>query len=300
MSPAAVFSVVCVGETLWDVLPRGRFLGGAPLNVAAHLARQGVAASLVTRVGDDEAGRLAIAAARAYGVDTSTIQVDPTHATGEARATVDSTGSATYEFPSPAAWDFIAADSAALAALAGAQALVFGTLAQRAATSAASIRALLESARASRRCLCVFDPNLRAPHVDRDLTLAALRFADFVKLNEDECTLFGDWLACGPDPAGLRRALHDGYGVTSLCITRGAEGALLWQDGTWFEQPAFRCAVVDTVGAGDSFLAMLLAQRLRGATPQVALRAAAELAARVAARPGAVPDLDSTDAVSGP
>ena len=73
MSVASIPSVVCVGETLWDVLPHGRFLGGAPLNVAAHLARQGIAASLVTRVGNDEAGRVAVVAARAYGVDTTTI-----------------------------------------------------------------------------------------------------------------------------------------------------------------------------------------------------------------------------------
>lgn len=295
MSSGSAPSVVCVGETLWDVLPRGRFLGGAPLNVAAHLARQGVSASLVTRVGDDEPGRQAIAAARAYGVDASTIQVDLSHPTGEARAVLDASGSASYSFLSPAAWDFIDAGPAARAAVAAADALVFGTLAQRAPASAASIRALVEGARSSRRCLCVFDPNLRAPHIDRDLTLTSLRLADFVKLNEDECALLGAWLGCGADPAELQRALQGGYGVAALCITRGADGALLWQDGAWHEQPAFPCTVVDTVGAGDSFLAMLLAQRLRGAPPAVALRAAARLASRVAGKPGAVPELDATD-----
>lgn len=282
-------AVVCVGETLWDVLPRGRFIGGAPFNVAAHLARLGLRASLITRLGSDAPGRDAASAAASHGVDISALQFDDWLPTGEARAVLDVSGSASYSFLSPAAWDAIEALPAALALARASDALVFGTLGQRAAASSAAILNLARVAR-----FRVFDPNLRAPYIDRALTLRSLSLAHLVKLNEDECAIFGEWLGCAADPHALQRALERGYGVSSLCITRGAAGALWFRDGVWLEQSAFPCSVVDTVGAGDSFLAMLLGESLRGANPARALRRAAQLASLVASRPGAVPDYDAT------
>ena len=280
-------SVVCVGETLWDVLPRGRFIGGAPFNVAAHLAKLDLRAALITRVGSDPLGREAASAAAAHGVDVSAVQFDDVLPTGEARAVLDVSGSASYSFLSPAAWDALVASPQALELARGSEALVFGTLGQRAPASSASILNLARVAR-----FRVFDPNLRAPHIDRDLTLRSLALAHLVKLNEDECAIFGEWLGCAADPRALQLALEQGFGVSSLCITRGAAGALWYGDGVWLEQPAFPCTVMDTVGAGDSFLAMLLGETLRGVDPARALRRAAQLASLVASSPGAVPDYD--------
>jgi fructokinase len=281
-------SVVCVGETLWDVLPGGRFIGGAPFNVAAHLAKLGLRAWLITRLGSDALGREAASAAATHGVDVSALQFDDALPTGEARAVLDSSGSASYSFLSPAAWDALVASPLALAAARESDALVFGTLGQRASVSAASIMSLARVAR-----FRVFDPNLRAPHIDRELTLRSLALAHLVKLNEGECAIFGEWLGCASAPDALQRALQRGFGVSSLCITRGPAGALWYREGRWLEQAAFPCAVVDTVGAGDSFLAMLLGEWLQGAEPAVALRRAARLASLVASRPGAVPDYDA-------
>ena len=287
-------SVVCVGETLWDFLPSGRFMGGAPFNVAAHLAKLGLHTTLISRLGDDELGKEAADRMMLAGLDLSALQFDATHPTGEARALLDDSGSATYAFLSPAAWDAIEASPAALASVQLADALVFGTLAQRAPLSSAAVLHLAAAARYR-----IFDPNLRAPHIDRALTLGSLSLAQMVKLNEVECALFGEWLNCGADPAALLHSMQREFGVGSLCITRGSAGALLFHNGSWYEQVAFPCAVVDTVGAGDSFLAMLIAELLRGSRPDVALRRAARLAAYVASQPGAVPDYDPV-AFTGP
>jgi fructokinase len=288
---ATPLSVVCFGEILWDVLPRGTFLGGAPLNVAAHLTRLGLNAGLVSRVGPDERGLAAMALVRKLGVDSS-LQQDYALPTGEARAVLAADGSASYEFETPASWDAIEFDDEVRNAVQSADALVFGSLAQRDARSREALRQCL--ALADYR---VFDVNLRQPHHDARVVLESLREADFVKLNEEECIIVGAWLGTSGDPDALRiaierlRAGHRTYPL-QLCITRGGDGALLWADGRWHSQPAVPVKVVDTVGAGDSFLAMLLAQRLRGVAPALALQRAAALGSFVASRAGAVPDYD--------
>lgn len=273
---------------LWDVLPAGEFLGGAPLNVAAHLARLGVQARLVSRVGDDPRGRAALARATELGVDVAGVQRDATRPTGTAEAVLDSDGTAAYRFPAPAAWDAIEADTQALALAAAAGAVVYGTLAQRAAPSAAAIQRLVGVARWR-----VFDANLRAPHVDAAIALRALERADFVKLNEDEVHRYAAWLGVPAEPAALQRALAARYGTGSLCVTEGARGARLWHAGRYVEQPAVAIEVVDTIGAGDAFLAMLLAELLGGSDVAAAMQRAARLAAFVASQRGATPAYDA-------
>jgi fructokinase len=279
-------SVVCVGETLWDVLPRGEYLGGAPLNVAAHLVRLGIDARLVSRVGEDRRGREALARIGALGLDTSLVQLDPVRPTGIAEAVLDASGSASYRFPAPAAWDALEATEAALAAASGGT-VVFGTLAQRSSTSALAIDRLLAVA-----LWKVFDANLRAPHDDREIALSSLARADFVKVNDEEVSVFAQWLAIEPTPEALWRHVATGGSARSLCVTEGPRGARLWHAGRYVEQPARPARVVDTIGAGDSFLAMLLAELLRGAAPETAMARAARLAAFVASQSGATPDYE--------
>lgn len=284
--------VACFGEVLWDVLPRGTFLGGAPLNVAAHLSRLGCRAELLSRLGADYPGLEALARIRDLGVGTQLLQQDFALPTGEARAVLAADGSASYEFETPAAWDVIEFDTAAAPLLASADALVFGTLAQRDSRSRESLWQCLALSKYR-----VFDVNLRQPHHDAEVTLASLREADFVKLNEEECVIVGRWLGTSADPEELRIAIERLRASRAalplqLCITRGGDGALLWAEGSWHSRPARRVTVVDTVGAGDSFLAMLLSQRLRGVEPSLALERAAALGGFVASRAGAVPDYD--------
>jgi fructokinase len=291
--------VACFGEILWDVLPNGTFLGGAPLNVAAHLARLGCRTELISRLGPDVRGLDAYARVRELGVGMRMLQQDFFLPTGEARAVLAADGSASYEFETPAAWDAIEFNEVAAQVLPTVSALVYGTLAQRDARSRAALAKCV--ALADYR---VFDVNLRLPHHDAQVALASLREADFVKLNEEECGIVGAWLGASAEPDALRLAIEKLRTTRTvhplqLCITRGGDGALLWAEGQWHAGAAVPVKVVDTVGAGDSFLAMLLAQRLRGVEPPLALERAAALGGFVASRAGAVPDYDPRQVVPG-
>lgn len=287
MSGAPV-QVVCAGEALWDVLPGGEFMGGAPFNVACHLARLGARARLLARLGNDARGERALELARASGVDVSLVQRDPVLATGEARAVLDATGSAHYEFLTPAAWDALEATPAALAAVAAADAFVHGTLGGRDPRARTALARLAAAARWR-----VFDPNLRPPFYDRTQVEAGLAGAHFVKLNEDECALLAGWQGVAATPEALQPALASRFGIGALCVTLGAEGAKLHWQGEWHAQPGVPTKVADTVGAGDSFLAMLVRELLGGTAPGVALARAARLASFVASRPGAVPEYEA-------
>ncbi len=277
-------TILCAGETLWDLLPGGEFVGGAPFNVASHCARLGARALLVTRLGKDERGRRALDQARANGLDLSLLQIDPRLPTGVARAVLDAAGSASYEFLRPAAWDALTASPAALAAAAAADAFVFGTLGQRDPRSREAIGQLARAARWR-----VFDPNLRAPHIDRALCEAGLRDAGLVKVNEAECALFAEWFGGAATPEGLWATLAQHFGVQSLCVTLGAAGSRLQWLGQWYAQDSVPTAVADTVGAGDAFLAMLVCELLAGTEAPASLARAAQLASFVASQSGAVP-----------
>ena len=277
-------TILCAGETLWDVLPGGEFIGGAPFNVAGHGSRLGAHALLATRLGNDARGRRALAAVKALGIDSSLVQIDPLLPTGEARAVLDASGSARYEFLSPAAWDALEVTPPLLAAAASCDAFVYGTLAQRDRRSRDTIARLAAAARWR-----VFDPNLRDPHIERTLCEAGLTGAGLVKINEDECRVFADWFGGGVSPDSQWMTLRARFGIGALCVTLGAAGSrLCWQE-RWYEQAAVPTQVADTVGAGDSSLAMLVCALLAGDDPQVSLARAARLASFVASQPGAVP-----------
>jgi fructokinase len=281
--------LLCVGEMLWDVLPEGEFLGGAPLNVALHARRLGLDTQLVSRLGDDDRGRRAFDRVRALGLTGDLIQIDPTYPTGIAAATLGADGSASYQFPFPCAWDAIEAAPAALAAARGAT-LVYGTLAQRSETTRRSLAQLLDVA-----AWRVFDANLRAPHDDATVTLESLERAHLVKLNEHEVVTLAGWLDVRADADVLFDRLRSQFGTRSLCVTEGERGARLWHEGVRIVQAAVPTVVADTIGAGDSFLAMLLAELLSGESAAGAMQRAARLAAFVASQPGASPDYRAAD-----
>ncbi len=282
--------ILCLGETLWDVLPSGEFLGGAPLNVSAHVTKLGMPAVMISRVGADDRGRRTLDRLKALHLRTDRVQIDPVLPTGEARATLKADGAAEYTFTHPAAWDAIALTSHDQELAQHSSAVVFGTLAQRTEVSRQTIYQLVDSA--SWRIL---DVNLRAPHDDLSLLMESLTRADFVKVNETELAILADALAVDAQPESVRAKLFQRFGTGSLCITLGAEGALLYHDGGWVEQAAFPTQVADTVGAGDSFLARLLVGLLHGQSPAKAMQQAARLAAFVASQHGAIPDYDGQD-----
>lgn len=280
--------VVCVGEVLWDALPDGLFLGGAPFNVAAHLAALGGRSAIITRVGRDRLGEEAKRRATLAGVEAAHIQVDPELPTGFVAVTVDDDGHVAYEIVQPAAWDAIAHDNAAVEHAAAARVLVFGTLAQRDERSRTSIRRLCELP-----VLRVLDVNRRPPYDDLTLLEESLRLADVVKCNEAEMERITGWQELEGSREEAARTLAERFGCETVCVTRGRRGAALLHRGEWVEHPGFRITMADPVGAGDAFLAALLAALLEEAPAAEMLRRANLLGAFVASRPGALPRHDA-------
>jgi Sugar kinases, ribokinase family len=276
--------VLCVGEVLWDALPEGLFLGGAPFNVACHLRAAGVPATMISRVGADRLGEEVVLRAERYGVGVDLIQVDPGLPTGFVRVAVDDAGNPAYEILAPAAWDAIATTDALLRRAVEARAIVFGSLAQRSATSRATIERLWDSP-----ATMVLDVNLRPPYDDREIVRRSLRRADVVKLSVPELERVAQWFSLRGDARAMMSALAEQFRCTVVCLTRGSAGAALWHDGAWTEHPGFEVEVRDTVGAGDAFLAVLLAGLLAGGSDASLLQNANLIGAYVATQHGAVP-----------
>ena len=280
--------VLCVGEVLWDSLPEGLFLGGAPFNVACHLRATGTPVSMVSRVGNDRLGDEVLRRAARYGVGTDLIQVDPLLPTGFVRVHVDERGNGSYEICEPAAWDAIEANESLLARAARARAIVFGSLAQRNTTTRATIERLWKVA--FDHALMVCDVNLRPPYDDLEVIRASLGMADVVKVSDAELKrLSGTFGWEAHDEREMMQGVAEHFGCSVVCVTRGSRGAALLHDGAFTEHPGFPAEVRDTVGAGDAFLAVLLAGLLAGSPDAELLQHANLMGAYVVTQFGAVP-----------
>ena len=284
--------VLCIGEVLWDALPGGLFLGGAPFNVACHLHELGERVLFASRVGDDLLGAEIVRRMEHRGMDTRLVQVDDSLATGFVRVGLDASGSPDFTILEPSAWDKVAATEDLLDAERSARSVVYGSLAQRGDTTRATISAV--AALAGER---VFDVNLRPPFDDRGVVERSLADATFAKLNDDELRTLASWFGLPDGEEPSVRALAGRFGIDTVCVTRGASGAAYLDDGVWYEHSGFRVSVADTVGSGDAFLAGLLAQRHAGADAADALDYANALGAYVAGQQGATPRHDA-DAIA--
>jgi fructokinase len=278
--------VVCIGELLWDALPAGLFLGGAVANVAMHLAQLGVPAQLVSAVGDDVLGHEAVRRVARAGVDTSMVQVDAAHPTGFVEATIGPKGDARYRIVDGVAWDHISCTPTMVTAVEGASAVIVGTLAQRHEVSRSTIDALTTG-----DVPVVFDVNLRPPHATAMIVEETLHRATVVKVNEDELHQLAEWFGITAAGRDLVAAFAAWFAIRMLCVTRGAGGAALWHRGAWTECDGIVTTVRDTVGAGDAFLARLVAGWLAGESDDTLLNRANQLGAFVASCDGALPAL---------
>lgn len=286
--------ILCVGEVLWDALPDGLFLGGAPLNVARHLHALGEEAVMVSRVGEDRLGREALRRLEARGMATDLVQTDAERETGFVEVTLDAEGTPNYEIVRPVAWDALALTNALSERAARAEAIVFGSLAQRSEASRRAVRGLCEAASGG-GALKVFDVNLRPPHDARSVVEASLQVADVVKLNDHELERMRSWFGLVGTMREAVGALAERFDCRAVCITRGAEGSALWKVERWHEHSGYRVHVKDTVGAGDAFLAAMLSGLLAGHTGEKLLDLANRLGAYVATRSGAVPAYEIGD-----
>ena len=280
--------VACFGEILWDCLPRGIFLGGAPLNVAYHLSRLGVTPRMISAVGWDFLGEEALRRLTAWGFDLSFI-ARRGNPTGTVRAALDGSGAARYTFDQSPAWDHISVSLSLMRRIAPPAALVFGTLALREPANRGTLEALLAAWPGAFR---VVDLNLRPPFDRREAVALALSRASLLKLNQDElATLAGTGHETSDEIARSVRRLADMHRLKRICVTAGARGAGLLWDGAWHWSDARPGAVRGTVGAGDAFLAALIVGLLvRQDEPAEALAQACRLGEFVASQDGAISD----------
>jgi fructokinase len=287
--------VVGIGELLWDLLPGGKQLGGAPSNFAYISCLLGNHAAVVSRVGNDELGREALARVQSLGVDVAHVQVDRQFPTGTVNVSLDAEGFPDFRIAPGAAWDNIAWNDPLHELAAKIDVVCFGSLAQRQEPSRGNIHRFLRATRES--CLRIFDVNLRQNFHDVVTIRTGLALATIVKVNDEELPIVLQ--ACGlptsSDEAADAELLLQQFGMELVCVTRGQKGSLLLKKNGYSEHPGFRVQVTDTIGAGDAFAAAL-AHYYRLGQPLDAINAAANrIGSWVASQPGATPAASATD-----
>ena len=277
--------VVCFGEILWDMLPHATLPGGAPMNVAYHLNKLGVTASLISKIGDDTWGQDLRTVLSEASIDTKFTQIDSVLETGKVLASVGANHEVTYEIKQPVAWDAIEINNQILDAVARSSYFVYGSLASRSPKSYQTLLALKEVAAKQ-----VFDINLRAPHYSRNIIETLLSGVHLLKMNEAELALVASWYFEGLTVKDQIKTIRDRFNIHKIVVTLGAAGAIYFENDNFFQAPTFSITVADTIGSGDAFLAGFLHGQLHQKKPSEALAYAAALGALVATQHGACPN----------
>lgn len=285
------FTTVGLGELLWDVLPESCQLGGAPANFAYMTSLLGDEGVVASRVGADDLGKKAKGQLEKMGLHTESIQVDAAHRTGTAEVAVDTRGQPIFKFAESAAWDFLEWTDSWETLATKADAVCFGTLAQRSRQSREVIHTFLERVRPD--ATRIFDVNLRQAYYSSQILADSVKKADILKLNHDELPTVVELLGFPfHDEESAGEWLLNMLGVKLVCVTRGARGSLLLTEQAKHEFPGIRVHVADTVGAGDAFTAALVYHYLRDAPLDKMNEAANRMGAWVASQIGATPAPD--------
>lgn len=283
------FNVIGIGEVLWDLLPAGPQLGGAPANFAYHAHALGAHARVVTRVGADHYGREILRRFKGQGIADGTVQVDDNAPTGTVAVAVSGEGIPNYIIHENVAWDRLAVAPAALQAVRAADAICFGSLAQRGEISRATIQRLLAAAPAD--TLRVFDINLRQNYFSRAVIEQSLQLANVLKLNDAELPILAKLFSLTGSTKHQIERLAQQFSLRLVALTRGPAGSLLFQAGRWSDCPSVPIKIVDTVGAGDSFTAALVLGLLQKMDLDEINTLADEVARHVCSHAGATPAL---------
>jgi fructokinase len=278
--------ILCFGEILWDNLPGGPVEGGAPMNVALHLSRFGINSLVASSVGNDQKGTDLISFLTKSGLRTNLIQVHKSLPTSEVLVFLDEHNTASYEICEPVAWDEISLTPELADAAKSSTAIVFGSLASRLPVSRETLLNLLEND----SILKIMDVNLRPPYDRAEIVKPLLQKSDIVKLNDDELMTISDWYHMSGSLEARTRSLYTLLRLKSLIVTMGKDGATVLHQNELFRHNGFKVVTVDSVGAGDAFLAGFLAAFFESKDMSTALAEAAAIGAYVASQPGATPD----------
>ncbi len=285
MKKSLPYRVVCFGEILWDILPKGALPGGAPMNVAYHLKKLGVEPALITRIGADDWGKNLVKLMKENNISTDFFQKDASLETGKVNATSNEKKEVSYEILKPVAWDNIQYEDRLEELVVAADYFVFGSLVTRIDITRNTLFKLIEAA-----SFKVLDINLRAPHYNRHVIEQLLYKINLLKLNQAELELITGWFANYKSDIDRLKVLQDKFGIHDIVVTKGERGSLFNCNGKIYDHPGYKIIVADTIGSGDSFLAALLSKLLNRNTVEEALEFASATGALIASYPGACPD----------
>jgi fructokinase len=279
------YRVIGIGELLWDLLPAGRQMGGAPANFAYHARALCADGRVISRVGNDPLGAELIQLLKELQVPTTGISLDPIHPTGTVTIQLAPDGQPTYTIHENVAWDNLGTTPELVDVISTADAVCFGTLGQRSQCSRQAIRELIAATRES--AIRVFDVNLRQNFYSLAIIEESLRLANVLKLNDSELPVLTELLCIN----GGVEELLERYNLRFVACTRGSEGSLLYDGKQVVEQPGLKVSVRDTIGAGDSFTAAVTLGLLAGWDTKRIGDVANRVAAFVCSCAGATPPL---------
>ena len=283
------FKVAGIGEVLWDQLPQGDVLGGAPANVAFHASQLGAESYIISAVGNDILGNEIISRLSKKNINLIISKV--TYPTGTVKVTLDDRGVPDFEITKDVAWDYIELTSESSHLARQLDAVCFGSLAQRNRVSHNTIKKFLHLL--PEETLKVFDINLRQNFYDKQLINDSLTISNILKINDDELLIIAELFGLKGDEEYLCRKLLDTYGLELVAYTCGANGSYLFgkNDKSYIKTPVVK--VKDTIGAGDSFTAALMVSLLNGCNLSECHLLAVEIAAFVCENDGAMPEYSS-------
>ena len=280
--------VVGMGEALWDVLPEGKKLGGAPANFAYHVSQLGLDSCVVSAVGDDKLGHELMDNLNGRGMQCLIEQVP--YPTGTVQVELDEAGIPCYNIKENVAWDNIPFTPRLEALALRAQAVCFGSLAQRSIVSRETINRFLDLMPDGDGQLKIFDVNLRQSFYTKDVLCASMRKCNILKINDEELVTVSRMFGYpGIDLQDKCWLLLGKYNLRMLILTCGVNGSYVFTPGEFSFVETPRVQVADTVGAGDSFTAAFVASILKGKTVAEAHRRAVAVSAYVCTQNGAMP-----------
>ena len=282
--------IVGIGEALWDVLPEGKKIGGAPANFAYHVSQFGFDSLAISAVGNDALGDELLAQFDQHGLHYHIPRVD--YPTGTVQVELDDNGVPTYEIREGVAWDNIPFTDELAAIAAQTKAVCFGSLAQRSSVSRETIRRFLAATPAD--CMKIFDINLRQNFYTKETLDESMNACNVLKINDEELGAIGRLFGYpGLDIEDKCWLLLGKYNLDMLVLTCGVNGSYVFTPGSRSFQPTPVVEVVDTVGAGDSFTGTFVANILAGKCIGEAHQRAVAVSAFVCTQPGAMPDVKS-------
>ena len=283
------YTIVGIGELLFDIFPDRKALGGAPTNFAFHCQQLGHEAISVSAIGHDALGEEIKAELQARQLPAILQETD--YPTGTVQVTLSATGSPTYEISEDVAWDHIAFTDELRTLAQRTDAVCFGSLAQRHEASRTAILSFLKAM--PEGSLRIFDINLRLQYYTRETIHTSLEHADILKLNDEEVPIVARLLGLEGDMEAVCRQVLTDYGLRAVILTRGADGCSICHEKGSVFHPSACIKVADTVGAGDSFTAGFVSALLAGRSHLEAVALATRVAAFVCSHHGAMPTLPS-------